>query len=315
MTSTLNNNNSDYLIMENLVDYDRIYLDIYLYIDVYNAGSTNNNKFHDKFGNLNVKVRNNITNNNHYYKTNKSYYFILDTSTAFAHWIYESFIFISELIELNKTNNNIKILTKNNKKYVKSFLKFFNINNEIVNTIDNYNNITYAPLFMSLNFTHKDPKIDNYFNYHLDYYINYITNNIINISSINKCVFLPRNDHENFVHNEKFNNIDKIKEIIINNGGIVLDTYHLNNIKYQFSILNNSDTIIVEYGSSFLVNCAFLKNKKIYVINNNNCYHIQMITNPYINYFVQKNILNNNYIELFNTNQLDLIENISKTHY
>ena len=63
------------------------------------------------------------------------------------------------------------------------------------------------------------------------------------------------------------------------------------------------------------MNCAFLKNKKIYVINNNNCYHIQMITNPYINYFVQKNILNNNYIELFNTNQLDLIENISKTHY
>ena len=32
MTTTLNNNNSDYLIMENLVDYDRIYLDIYLYI-------------------------------------------------------------------------------------------------------------------------------------------------------------------------------------------------------------------------------------------------------------------------------------------
>ena len=312
-TSTLNNN--DYLIIENLVDYNRINLDTYLYIDVYNAGSTNNNKFNDKFGNLNVKIRNNITNNNHYYKTNnKSYYFILDTSTAFAHWIYESFIFISELIELNKTNNNIKILTKNNKKYVKSFLKFFNINNEIVNTIDNYNNITYSPLFMSLNFTHKNPKNDNYFNYHLDYYIDYIKNNIINIPSINKCVFLPRNDLENFVE-IKINNKDKIKEIIINNGGIVLDTYHLNNIKYQFSILNNSDTIIVEYGSSFLVNCAFLKNKKIYVINNNNSYHIQMITNPYINYFVQKNILNNNYIELFNTNQLDLIDNISKTHY
>ena len=311
MTSTLNNN-SDYLIMENLVDYDRIYLDIYLYIDVYNAGSTNNNKFHDKFGNLNVKVRNNITNNNHYYKTNKSYYFILDTSTAFAHWIYESFIFISELIELNKTNNNIKILTKNNKKYVKSFLKFFNINNEIVNTIDNYNNITYSPLFMSLNFTHKNPKNDNYFNYHLDYYIDYIKNNIINIPSINKCVFLPRNDLENFVE-IKINNKDKIKEIIINNGGIVLDTYHLNNIKYQFSILNNSDTIIIDFGSSFLVNCIFLKNKKIYLlINNYNNYHAQMRNNPYINYFVQTRILNNNYVKLIYPHQLDLIENISK---
>jgi hypothetical protein len=43
--------------------------------------------------------------------------------------------------------------------------------------------------------------------------------------------FLPRNDFENKAE-YKLNNIDIIKNIIINNGCIVLDTYHLNNIKY-----------------------------------------------------------------------------------
>jgi hypothetical protein len=305
-------NNNDYLIMENVVDYERIYQDIYIYIDIYNANNANNNKYHDKSGNLNVKVRNIISNNNDNYKSDKSYYYILDTNeTAFAHWIYDSCIFINELIELNKINSNIKILTKNNKKYVKSFLKFFNINNKIVNTINNFNNITYSPLMISLNFTHKNPKTDNYFNYHLDYYINYITNNIINISHTNKCIFLPRNDFENKVE-YKLNNIDIIKDIIINNGGIVLDTYHLNNIKYQFSILNNSDIIIIDFGSSFLVNCAFLKNKKIYVINNHNSFHVQMDNNPYLKHIVETKILNNNYIELITTEQLELIQNISK---
>jgi hypothetical protein len=318
----VNNNttDNDYLIMKNVVDYERIFKHIYLYIDVYTNDNNNtndindiNDKYSDKLGNLNVQVRNVITNNNDNYKPDKSYYYILDTNeTAFAHWIYDSCIFIQELIELNKTNNNIKILTKNNRKYIKSFLRFFNINNEIVNSIDNYNNITYSPLIISLNFTHKNPETDKYFNYHLDNYINYIISNVINITPyINKCVFLPRNDIDN-VADYHINNKDIIKEIIINNGGIVLDTYHLNNIKYQFSILNNSDIIIIDYGSSFLVNCAFLKNKKIYVINNHHNYHLQMQVNPYLNYIVQTKILNNNYIELISTNQLDLINNISK---
>lgn len=113
--------------MENVVEYERIYQDIYMYIDIYNTNYINNtNKYHDKLGNLNIKVRNIITNDNNKYKNDKSYYYILDTNeTAFAHWIYDSCIFINELIELNKNNSNIKILTKNNKKYVKSFFKIF----------------------------------------------------------------------------------------------------------------------------------------------------------------------------------------------
>ncbi len=52
--------------------------------------------------------------------------------------------------------------------------------------------------------------------------------------------FLPRNDFENKAQ-YKLNNINIIKNIIINNGCIVLDTYYL----------NNSDIIIIDFGSSF----------------------------------------------------------------
>lgn len=159
VNENVNENVNDILIIENLINYDLFYADQYIYVDIYNYNNYNN-KFYDKFGNLNVKIKNIITNDNNMYKKDKNYYYILDSdeSPALAHWVYETFICISLLIELNKTNNNIKILTKNNKKYVKSMLKFFNINNEIVYNIDNYNNITYSPLILSLNYIHKNPK-------------------------------------------------------------------------------------------------------------------------------------------------------------
>ena len=60
---------------------------------------------------------------------------------------------------------------------------------------------------MSLNFTHKKPETDKYFNYHLDYYI---ISNVINIPFINKCVFLLRNDIDN-IADYHINNKDIIK--------------------------------------------------------------------------------------------------------
>jgi len=78
-------------------------MNIYIHVDVYK----NNNNI--------VKVKNILYN----YNNSKSYYYILDcTCTAFGHWVFETFIYINIL---NKTNSNIKILTKNNKKYVKIF--------------------------------------------------------------------------------------------------------------------------------------------------------------------------------------------------
>jgi hypothetical protein len=295
----------EYLYIENLVDYKRVSCPyIIVEINSYNNNNNNNNKFNDKLGNNYIKVIN-IINDNNNFNNEKSYYFLLDNneSPALAHWIYESFIYIKLLIELNKINNNIKILTKNNKKYVKSMLKFFNINNIVVNKIDNYNNITYSPLYFPIcNIINPDKNI--YFNYHLNFYLDYIKNNILNLSSNNNLLFLPRNEIDNFEPlDRKIEFTDKIKNIIIEKNGIVLDTYHLNNIKYQFSIINDAKTIILDYGSSFLFNCLFLENKNIYIIDNFGYYHEQRQSHPYIKYIIDKIIEKNN-IHIYNSKEL-----------
>jgi hypothetical protein len=74
-------------------------------------------------------------------------------------------------------------------------LKYFNINNEIVDKIDNYNNICYSPVIYSIYYNHNKLKDDTYFNYHLNNFIDYITNNLDNDCKSNKIVLInDKND-------------------------------------------------------------------------------------------------------------------------
>ena len=196
-------------------------------------------------------------------------YFMFDSpgEDAFAHWVYESFIFYPMLQKLNEKYKNIKIVTKNTKKYVKLLCNFFNIKNKLINYIESDNNVCFFPPVLALN--------DLYINHEL--YILYINKFIYDINSkienvnlsINKILCLPRNNVDNYKHNDRsIEHIESIKKNVIDLGGVVLNSYELNNLFLQFSIINNSQNIIVDYGSSFLVNCIFCKNKKIIVLDN-----------------------------------------------
>jgi len=238
----------------------------------------------------------------------KTHYWIIDSAGEFAlaHWIYETFIFIPILIELNmRITSPIKIMTKNPKKYVKSMLRFFGIKNEVVGKIDNYNNYCYFPKVYSMN-TSQHIETDEYYNLYLNLYISYIQRNVPSIESIN-LVFLPRNTIDNYEPNDRIiANTDKIKEIVIENGGTVLDTYALNNIKYQFVIINNADILILDYGSSVFLNCIFLKNKKIYIIDNLN--QAQQHHRFSINNFLYNKITSNNDVRIITSGDLSIIE-------
>ena len=254
--------NNKSLIIENVFDYKYKFSTNNLIITKYN-GNENGNE--------------------------KSYYFILDgnNSKDFGFWIFESFIFINLLIELNKNNKNIKILIKrfnNNDKLDNDIIKilnFFNINNEIVNKIDNYNNICYSPIIYSLYHHHHNLNKDSYYNYHLNYYINYINSNLNdNNYKKNKNVFINNNS----------NNFDdtNIKNFIIKNNGIIIDDFDDFDIKNFFSILNNATNIFLFYNSSFYFNCIFLQNKNIYILENNiycpNGANVHLLGNPFLRY-------------------------------
>ena len=115
----------------------------------------------------------------------------------------------------------------------------------------------------------------------------------------NNILCLPRNKKDNHIPNDRIiYGIDDIINNIIKIGGSVIDTYELNNIGLQFSKINSFNTIIVDYGSSLFVNCIFLKNKKIIILNNyGHSYQIDTFISIKILYNIIKN---NNTIHIIN---------------
>ena len=237
--------NMDYKIykQENVINYNYDHLSPGITI----------NKFENKLHNIMTQV-----------------YIILDCpgGNAFAHWVFETFIFFPLFEKINKMYTNVKILTNNNKKYVANLLKFIGMNNEIVYKIDNPNNICFIPPLLSLNRQFNE-KI---YRWGITNFINTVEQNTITFKNKTNILFLPRNIKDNFSQNNypdrrDINEVNYISDGVIKNGGTILNTFELNDFSYQFSIIRNSKNIILDYGSSFDVNGTVCKNQNIIVLN------------------------------------------------
>ena len=220
-------------------------------------------------------------------------YFIFDCpgNDAFGHWIYESFIFVPMFLELIKIYPEIKILTTNIKKYCKNFFKLWGINNEIINTIENPVNICFFPPVLSLNDNNIDQSL---FIKYIDMFV-YKINDILepyNCPS-RELLFLPRNNIDNYISNDRIIEKQSLMESnVILLGGTSLNTYQINDILLQFLIIKNSNKIELDFGSSFLVNCIFLKNKQIIIYSGFEIQNQQV--NNYISMKILYNIISNN---------------------
>jgi hypothetical protein len=222
-------------------------------------------------------------------------YYIMDCNgfDAFGHWFFESFIFFENILLLNKHYNNIKIVTYNRHKFVKSLLKFHNIHNEIVYVIDTPNNpeeynVVKTPLpdknnrcFFPMIFSLNDWDIDAPFFrakiMEMNDSIHAKTPTIPEWNPLTPArpniLLLPRNATDNYKSNDRtVDGMEYVEYNVINIGGTVLNTYQLNNFHIQTCVIKNSDIIILDFGSSFIVNCFYLSGKKIIVINNMGLY-------------------------------------------
>lgn len=236
----------------------------------------------------------------------KNYYFVFNCpgDDALGHWIYESFIFYSLYTELKQHYPTMKILTSNRKKYVKSMLRFFDLDDNVEYEIDTTkDNTCFFPPIVSISTTNA-LECEDIYRRHLRIYIDSVQSKLIEFPKKNKYLFLPRNTVDNFVNNDRvIPHVNLISEQIIEMGGVVLNTYDFNNIYLQFNIINNSDVIILDCGSSVIFNTIFLKGKKIFIL----CYYgvdyyINYINNTYPGKIILfENIRNNNevhYIEI-----------------
>jgi hypothetical protein len=219
-------------------------------------------------------------------------------------------IYFENIKKLNEKYEKVTIITSIEKKYLKILLKYFNIPNEIkcvkkntmgeIKIVESKNKCFFSKI-TSLN----DIEIKTLdFEKKIEELINYINNKTPKITSINnnKILLLPRNTVDNYKPNDRYiNEIEELKREIIEMGGTILNTYELNDYYLQTIIIKSSDIIIVDYGSSFLVNCIYLSNKKIIVLNEHRFYMGQQ-QYPAKKIICDKICSNNNVIILDNVN-------------
>lgn len=240
---------------------DKIYInDTYLFYKINNIIQYN----YINFNTWEVNILNIVNTVN---ENEIQYYFIIDTffNDAFAHWVFESAIFIPAYIKLKDIYPNLKIYLKTQRKYKNLFIKYFNIDEtNIVYDIEQ-NNISFFPLpITSLNNnTISDVYIEyfNIFNKYIKSFIEY--NNTI----INKILILPRGNKENYKGNDRVYNIDNIIDNLINKYEI-LNTDEIDDLNIQIKTINKYKNIILTDGSPFLVNGLFTKDRNIIVLGN-----------------------------------------------
>lgn len=207
-------------------------------------------------------------------KPGASYYFVIDFDTsheAFAHWVYESAIYLpifGRLKEIEKYKN-IRILLNGRKQFKTLFLNFFNIpESGVCYIIDPESNNTciFPSPISALNdnslFSDRYTRIVDRF---IDIFHNYVTPVV---EPQYEYTVLPRQVLENFVSNDRTYNLDFVYEIIRaeSKSYCILNTDGITDLADQILVVRSSPNVVVTDGSSFLVNNMFCRNQNIYVV-------------------------------------------------
>ena len=182
---------------------------------------------------------------------------------AFAHWIFESFIYLPYILKCKEKFPNCKLLCKSKKGYKPYFLTHFGFySNDVVYHVENNNNIAFFPEIVSFcNEADCNEKfkrlVDNLFN---------LFHTMIqkNQKTIPIC-FLPRQVKDNH-HPRTYECNTIIQYCNQYPENKILNTDNCISLQDQIDIVSKSKICIVTEGSPFLVNPLFMINTKIIVL-------------------------------------------------
>lgn len=255
-----------------------------------------------------------------------NYYFFMDTlfNDAFAHWIFESGIYIPLFKKLKEKYPSIKIYFKEIKSYKVALLNAFNIY-EYVTEIEPHNLICF-PTYQSFHiflpeYTQSiDIMIDSK-------YISYLSKLYKLLVKSNKkdidILYLPRGNKENFKGNDRIINIQELLIEYINSipNCKILYTDKIINFNEQLEIISRAKVILLDYGSSLNVNGFFANDSNIIVIGYDIHHEMQQILNYIYKdtikrnkiIFIHKKSSNNGSIQKINFDYNEVVEIIQKT--
>jgi hypothetical protein len=198
-----------------------------------------------------------------------NYYFYIDgkSDEPFGHWVFESGIFLPLFFLLKKQYPSLRILSLNPKKYKDIFYKGFGIDNtEIVSTIEANNTVIFTQ-WNSLA-DHNVTRRNEYRTFLDSFYKSLI----YPLEKVNKTIdilYLPRGVQENYKSNDRIipaqeTLLDKIQSLFPST--VIYNSDTTNNIREQIHIIRSSKIILLDYGSSLLVNGFFAEDSYIFVI-------------------------------------------------
>lgn len=222
---------------------------------------------------------------NHTVNNESPYYFFLFENcfdAAFAHWIYESAIYLSYFFELKTKYSKLKLLVKQNPKrnFKNLFFKALNINEHDIYWLDNDEINDMKTVYINIpgnNFCINtkphylntvEVKNKNFFKELIINFKNIILTNyniIYPSDKIIKNLFFPRSKLQNFVPNDRIINYEKVYNLLEGQKYTEYDTIDTTDLKDQINMLISSDNIFLDWGSSFIVNGLFCKNSNIYL--------------------------------------------------
>jgi hypothetical protein len=265
---------TDQTIQTNEITVEQI--DIYKFFTVHNVVSYTNSNFDSWI--INTMPKNG--------KHTQAIYFIIDTlfNQAFAHWVYESAIYLDLFIILKKRYPALQLHLKLKRKFKLLFCSIFNIKEEdIVYRLQPNNMLIFPSPISMLN----NPEITpEYIEQLRTFFIRF--NSYKSQHKTKSILIMPRQINENNKGNERYYDMSKITKYFEESIYLYefLNTDSIEDIKEQIQRVSSANTIILTTGSPFLVNGMFSYNSRILIID-------ILTVEQYMNYKKIKQIMDN----------------------
>jgi hypothetical protein len=209
---------------------------------------------------------------------NTNYFFIFEHNTsAIAHWVYESAIYLELFIKLKQKYGNIKLVISGKKVFKKLFLNIFNIFDDDILYLDNNDsNKTEIPSELSSNTCIIPSPISNLLSptchdlwqKQLIRFIEFFSRiSIENTESVDYLI-MPRQTKENYQSNNRIIDFSNIINFFNNSSykTELLNTDTVTTLVQQIEKVRSARNIILTDGGAFSLNLLFCKNKTFYVI-------------------------------------------------
>lgn len=237
------------------------------------------------------------------------YYFVIDLTfhDAFAHWVYESAIYLPIFRKLKELYPTLKISLKEKKQFKLLFLKFFDImETDIIYDVDmKQNNMCFFPSpISSLNDNHN---LTDSYKQIVERFITIFSQSRIESEQYD-YIILPRQTRENYKNNDRTYDMNSIYEAIpsITTKYKTLHTDTIVDLKDQIAAIRSASCVILTDGSPFLVNNLFCNHQKLFVLD--------IVTQYQSSFLFKQNYIIETICRLHNNTYIYLPKHISRDH-